>query len=87
MVEITDITIIEIGLGIVIGVIIPLVVSTWRSTLKQTKETTQMRDSIAHMQDIMDKEIINSDKLHARMEHKIDDLCDRMARHEGRMEK
>ena len=87
MVEITEVTAIEIALGIVIGIIIPLVIATWRSTLRQAKETTKMQDSITHIQKTIDKEISTSEKIHARMENKIDDLCDRVARQEGRLSK
>ena len=82
MVEISDITIIEIGLGVIIGVIIPLVVATWRSTLKQSKETTKMQDEIQHLR----KESEKGDKAHEQIRHDVKDICTRLARIEGKLE-
>ena len=78
---------IEIGLAIILGIVLPILYSTWRNTINQAKENTKMKDAIINLEKIVEKEIQHADKIHTRMEDKIDDLCNRVSRHEGQLQK
>ena len=80
--EIDQLTFFEIILAIMGVVVIPILYLVWRSAT----QITTIKVEIEHLTDKFDREVESSEKLHARMERKIDDLCERLAKAEAKLE-
>ena len=93
MVEISEITIIEIGLMIAAGILLPVVISLWRTSTKRAKAETEHAVMLKTLsQDASDGKIAHDELrsmiVQMREEHHKDikQIIDRLSRMEGKLD-
>ena len=79
-IEVSDWTIIEITLAVMGIILIPVIRHFWKSDISKTKQLTLIESRIH----ALERDSKTGAKVHDRMEEKIDDICNRLARMEGR---